>query len=267
PRIEAGVDLRRTGATHLAERERAGADGMCIPPQISVSGVIGYARCPKSYYWTAVRPLPRSSGPAARRGTEIHRWIERESRGQTSFIDAEPEAPDLTEGDLAGDGTGGEGGAPVSVEHLRETFRASRFAGMVPLHVERSFLLAFGRFTVTGKIDAIFEGPDGAWEVVDWKTGKRPADDDVTRMQLDVYALACMEVWGKRPEDLTTTYVYLQTGEIVSTRPDDAATLRERVGRHLDAIAREEFPATPGPQCTWCDFRSFCAEGTAYLAR
>jgi DNA helicase II / ATP-dependent DNA helicase PcrA len=46
------------------------------PPALSVTGLVTYARCPKQFYWSVVRPLPRRSSAAARLGTEIHRWIE-----------------------------------------------------------------------------------------------------------------------------------------------------------------------------------------------
>ena len=55
-----------------------------------------------------------------------------------------------------------------------------------------------------------FDAGDGRWEVVDWKTGRKPAaHDPIARMQLDLYALACMDVWNKRREDLRLTYLYL----------------------------------------------------------
>jgi DNA helicase-2/ATP-dependent DNA helicase PcrA len=152
------------------------------------------------------------------------------------------------------------------METLKRHYLESAYASRTPLFVERSFLLAFGRFTVSGRIDAIYERPEGGWEIVDWKTGKRPADDALGRMQLDLYALACMEVWGKRREDLTATYVYLQSGETVSHAPDEAAALRARVAEHLDAIEAARFEPTPGPQCRWCDFRRFCDAGSAFLA-
>ena len=60
---------------------------MTLPRNVSVGGVIDYARCPKRFYWTSVRPLPRFSGPAARIGTEVHRWIERRSSGQGQLLE------------------------------------------------------------------------------------------------------------------------------------------------------------------------------------
>ena len=65
------------------------------------------------------------------------------------------------------------------VDRLRQAFLASRFAGKVPLFAERAFLLRMEGFAVSGRIDAVFgESIEARWEIVDWKTGKRPAAED-----------------------------------------------------------------------------------------
>ena len=46
---------------------------------------------------------------------------------------------------------------------------------------------------VEGRIDAIFEREDGAWEVVDYKTGASDPDP----LQLAIYARAVEEIWAK----------------------------------------------------------------------
>ena len=132
-------------------------------------------------------------------------WIELRSSGQATLIEQD-EAPDLTVEELAGE--------PGAIDRLQRAFRESRFEGRVPLFAERPFLLRVGDFVVNGRIDAIYGEPEGSWEVVDYKTGRKPPSDDrLANLQLDVYALACAEVWGKRPEDLRLTYLYLESGE------------------------------------------------------
>jgi DNA helicase-2/ATP-dependent DNA helicase PcrA len=247
-------------AVHLREREAAeAASTEAVSPQtVGASDLITFAMCPKRFYWSRVRPLPRFSGPAARIGTEIHAWIERKARGQGQLLELD-DRPDLTDEELAGD--------PGRIERLREAFLASRFSGRTPLFAERAFLLRLDGSTVGGRIDAIFGEPDGPWEVVDWKTGRRPAEDDPTLgLQLDIYGLACVEIWGKVAGDLTLTYAYLASGDEVSKPMDDPATVRSRVMTSLDAIAAGSFEPTPGPWCTHCDFRSFCDAGQAWLA-
>jgi CRISPR/Cas system-associated exonuclease Cas4 (RecB family) len=248
----------RTLAAHLLEREARTGEAPEPPRTVTVSGAIDYARCPKRFYWSVVRPLPRFSGPAARIGTEVHAWIERQSSGQTSLLELE-EAPDLAPEELSGE--------PGRVERLRRAFLESRFGPMVPLHVERPFLLPVGDRFVGGRIDAIYGAPDGPWEVVDYKTGRRPAGEDpLTRAQLDLYALACIDVWGKRPQDLTLTYLYLASGEEASHTVEDPEAVRARVAAWLEGIAAGAYEPTPGPPCRWCDFRPFCEVGRGWLA-
>jgi DNA helicase-2/ATP-dependent DNA helicase PcrA len=198
--------------------------------------------------------LPRFPGAGARIGNEIHRWIERTSTGQTSLLDDDVTL-DITDEEFVGE--------PGRTDRLRQMFLASRFADRTPLYAERPFLLRLEGFTINGRIDAIFgDGPDAAWEIVDWKTG-RSRDDP---LQLDLYGLACVEIWKKRPEEITLTYLYLASGDEVSHPMEDPDAVRARVMRTLRAIESEAFDPTPGPHCTYCDFRPFCAEGKAWTA-
>jgi len=247
-------------ASHLREREASeGASTIPpTPPAVSVAGLHLYAECPKRFYWTSVRPLPTFRGSSARIGTEVHGWIERRASGQAPLPDLE-QTPDLTSDELVGD--------PGKIERLQEAFLASRFAALVPRYAERAFLLSIDGFRVSGRIDAIYGEGDGPWEVVDWKTGRRPEDDPLASLQLDVYGLACVDVWGKRPADLTLTYLYLASEEEVSRPMGDADDVRTRVSETLHAIASGGFDPVPGSQCSWCDFRPFCAEGTAWVAK
>ncbi|MFN2589804.1 MAG: PD-(D/E)XK nuclease family protein, partial [Actinomycetota bacterium] len=249
---------RRSLAAHLLERERTGSRQTVLPLTVAVGGVMDYARCPKRFYWSSVRPLPRFSGPAARIGTQIHAWIERRSSGQASLLELE-ETPDLTVEELAGE--------PGRIDRLQRAFQDSRFADRIPLYAERPFLLHVDGFTVSGRIDAIFGTPDGPWEIVDYKTGRPPgSDDDVSGLQLDIYALAATEVWGKDPNDVTLTYLYLATGEEDSRPAGDPELVRKRVHQTLLAMAEGSFEPTPGPQCRWCDFLSFCDAGKRHVA-
>jgi DNA helicase-2/ATP-dependent DNA helicase PcrA len=256
-RYEELARKQRALATFLTHQEERTDEGPGLPTTVSVGGIVDYGRCPKRFYWSAVRPLPRFSGPAARIGTEIHAWIERQSSGQATLIELDEE-PDLTSEELAGQ--------PGKIRQLRDRFLSSRFSGMVPLFAERPFLLSLGDSTVSGRIDAIYGVQDGPWEVVDYKTGRRPDGDAMSRVQLDIYALACIDVWGKRPDELTLTYLYLATGEEDSFPVDDPGAVRERVQAWLRGIGERRFEPTPGLYCRWCDFLSFCDAGSAYVA-
>ena len=247
----------RADAAHLIERESECADRLWLPPAVSVSAVIEYARCPRRFYWSVVRPLPRFSGPAARIGTEIHRWIEQQGRAQATLLQIE-DVPDLTDEELAGQ--------PGRTSELRRRFLESRFAGLVPLHAERPFLLSLDGFRVSGRIDAIYGTAGGRWEVVDYKTGKRPPEGDpFADLQLDLYALACIDVWGKPAEDLALTYLYLSSGEEASHPAGEPDETRARASAWLRGVAAGRFEPSPFEHCEWCDFRPFCDAGRAFL--
>jgi DNA helicase II / ATP-dependent DNA helicase PcrA len=248
---------RRSLAAHLIEREERSGSRPRPPSSVAVGSLIDYGRCPRLFYWSSVRPLPRFSGPSARIGTEVHRWIEMTSRGQATLLELDDE-PDVTLEELAG--------APGKTRELQRAFHTSRFAEMVPLYAERPFLLPVEGTTVKGRIDAIYGVPDGPWEVVDYKTGRIPDDEPFARNQLDLYALACIDVWHKDPEELTLTYLYLASSQERSYRVEDVARIRARIASWLRGIAAEAFEPTPGPQCRWCDFQAFCSAGRAWLA-
>jgi DNA helicase-2/ATP-dependent DNA helicase PcrA len=51
------------------------------PKLLSVAQVLTYARCPRAFYWSVVRPLPAEPRSAARFGTLVHRLLEHRARG------------------------------------------------------------------------------------------------------------------------------------------------------------------------------------------
>src|SRR2546423_8019914 len=57
-------------------------------PRLAVTGLVSYARCPRQCYWDVVERRPRPLRPAARIGSLVHSWIEREAAGQGSLLGA-----------------------------------------------------------------------------------------------------------------------------------------------------------------------------------
>ncbi|MGI8809493.1 MAG: ATP-dependent DNA helicase [Acidimicrobiales bacterium] len=233
------------------------------PPALSVTGLVTYARCPKQFYWTVVRPLPRRSSAAARLGTEIHRWIEQRAGRQLTLIEPEPDdlGIDALDPDRIPAG-------PHVVAGLRASFLDSPWAALDPVRVEAPFVLAVGGHLVRGRVDAVYQR-HGRLELVDFKTG-RPAieGDRAAGTQLDLYGLAAIDAWDADPQSLRTTYCYLRSDGpalIVSTDWDAStvAGVRSRLATTLDAMAEARFGPTPGRWCRSCDFLSFCPAGQA----
>src|SRR5207253_3914288 len=101
--------LRRYSRTEVSDTPPRLLDDDQLPPTVtarraptalSVTSLVTYARCPKQFYWSVVRPLPRQSSAAARLGTEVHRWIEQRAGRQLALIEIEPDLdPDAVPAD------------------------------------------------------------------------------------------------------------------------------------------------------------------------
>ena len=206
------------------------------PPRIlSVSQVLDYARCPRDFYWSVVRPLPTAPKPAARLGAVVHRLLEQRARSLPDLMDTD---------DLAGDQAVGHA-APELIEQARRNFAATPYATLPPPDAEVGVSLRIGPWVVRGRIDAIFR-PDGVEgldrveatevELVDWKTG-RQVDQTVGGLdQLAMYALALREL-GELPGDrCVVSYCYLGGEEpVLETRTLGPADL-DRQRALLEAV-------------------------------
>jgi DNA helicase II / ATP-dependent DNA helicase PcrA len=176
-----------------------------LPPRIlSVSQVLTYARCPRDFYWSVVRPLPSQPRPAARLGSVIHRLLERRARNLPDLLD--PGGLDELPGGVA---------APELVERAARNFAASRYAGLPAPEAEVGVVVRVGAWVIRGRIDAIFrlaEGERGGGdevELVDWKTGRRTDPLPGGLDQLGIYALALRQL-GELPEaGCLVSYCYL----------------------------------------------------------
>src|SRR5260221_718200 len=115
-------------------------------------------------------PMPRPPVPLAQRGTEFHRWLEQRF-GPQRLIDP---------GDLLGAADAdAESDGDQALAELRERFEAGEWADRWPFEVEVPFETLIGDRLVRGRIDAVFaDAPDGRFDVLDWKTGRRPASPD-----------------------------------------------------------------------------------------
>src|SRR5205085_1588081 len=153
-------------------------------------------------------------------------------------------------------------------------FLASPWARRRPRAVERPFVLSTAAATVRGRVDAVYGvddlgGPGGGLEIVDFKTGRRPAADDAgAGFQLGVYALAAVDCWGREPEELRTTEWYVREGGGVTRDWDRAAVdaVRARLAAVLDGVAAGRFGPLPGSYCGRCVHVAACPEGQAATA-
>ena len=216
-------------------------------PRLAVTGLVSYARCPRQCYWDVIERRPRPLRPAARIGSLVHGWIEREAAGQASLLAAEDE-PDPW------------------IAELKLAFLASPWGRRRPRAVERPFVLSAGGTTVRGRVDAVYDRDEAGLEIVDFKTGRRPASDDAgAGFQLDLYALAAVDCWGRDPAGILTTEWYVREGAGVTRDWDAAAidTVRARLAGLLIDVAAGRFGPVAGSYCGRCAHVAACPEGQA----
>lgn len=145
-----------------------------------------------------------------------------------------------------------------------------------PRGVERSVAARTEALAFSGRVDRL-DDRDGELVVVDYKTGRRPVTDDDARSSpaLALYALAAGRMLRQPCRRVELHHV--PSGRVAAAEHTEASIARhvrraESVAadavRATEALRAGEdpqraFPPSPGPLCSWCDFRSHCPEGQA----
>lgn len=117
--------------------------------------------------------------------------------------------------------------------------------------------------SVRAKVDRADRLAPDRWQLIDWKTGKYDLDD-VVDAQLDMAHLV-LRTMLRLPREARVRAVgwNLRTGEQrvrELTREDALQTANYLAGVAQRLESLTEFPATPGPACTYCDWRDRCDE-------
>ncbi|MCU1553538.1 MAG: ATP-dependent helicase [Arthrobacter sp.] len=200
----------REAATLLERRSRRSVvQDVHLPGHISASTLVDLEDDAGSVVARLRRPVPREPGMSARKGTAFHAWVE-QYFGAAGMLDL---------GEAAG-----------SDDHIDEaygldamvaTFRQSEWAHRAPAHVEVPVETRVGDVVVRGRIDAVFRDADGGWDLVDWKTGRRPSANQlkVKAVQLALYRLAWSRLKGVPLDEVRAAFYYVADNQVV--RPHD----------------------------------------------
>ncbi|MGH2829946.1 MAG: RecB family exonuclease [Actinomycetota bacterium] len=238
------------------------------PPEpsrrLSYSSLSTYERCGLQYKFQYLDRLPGKPSPILSFGNSLHEALRR------WYNQPVPVAPPLEELlahlDDAWDSTPFRHTAEERTfrNHARQvlTDYHGRHAGefRIPVALEQRFEIDLGGVRVTGVLDRMDRHPDGAYEIIDYKTNRRlpPLERVQKDLQLSIYYMAAWEVWGIRPERLTL-YFLLPGQPMTTTRTiEDAAATKERILRVAEQIAAGGFEPNESALCGWCDYRALC---------
>ncbi|MET3718246.1 DNA helicase-2/ATP-dependent DNA helicase PcrA [Arthrobacter sp. UYEF21] len=226
PAGAAGKTLRGNAGAWASEADlllerrsrRAGGQDVHLPGHISASTLVDLGEDPAGVVGRLRRPVPREPGMSARKGTAFHAWVE-EYFGTAGMLDL--------------------GEAPGSDDHIDEaydldamvaTFKASEWADRSPAFVEVPVETRVGDVVVRGRIDAVFLDADGSWDLVDWKTGRRPSASQLRAksVQLAAYRLAWARLKGVPVHEVRAAFFYVADNQVV--RPHDLGSAEELEG-------------------------------------
>lgn len=217
----------REAATLLERRTRRSVvQDVHLPGHISASTLVDLEDDAGSVVARLRRPVPREPGMSARKGTAFHAWVE-EYFGAAGMLDL---------GEAAG--ADDHIDEAYGLDSMVETFRQSEWAHRAPAHVEVPVETRIGDVVVRGRIDAVFRDADGGWDLVDWKTGRRPsaAQLKVKGVQLAVYRLAWARLKGVPLEDVRAAFYYVADNQVV--RPHDLGSAEKLEGIVAAALGR-----------------------------
>jgi hypothetical protein len=208
----------------------------------SYSSIKLYENCPLRYFRQRVtKDVVDEGGEASKYGERIHAFLEKRLKGAGIEQEVEQYEP-----------------LCASVERL---------ANGGELHVEKELVLT-ENLTPTGwwdsdawlrsKLDVlVIRGADAV--VMDWKTGKRNAD----QFQMQMFAA---QVFKHYPEvqRVKTSLVWLKTMEMDTEQYNRVninevwAEIMRRIRRIHDSLEHDKWPARPSGLCRYCPCRHDC---------
>jgi putative RecB family exonuclease len=246
---------------------------VCTPSKLG-----SYTDCPRRYRYSYVdRPPPPKGPPWAHNslGASVHTTL-RNWYGLPPDRRVPPALPALLKGTWVREGYRDEAQERAAYRQSLgwlEAYVGSLDADVEPLGVERVVAVKTAVMAFNGRADRIDARPDLV--IVDYKTGRTGLDADDARgsAALALYAHAAERVFRKpcRKVELHhlptgTVAAHEHTDESIArqvSRADDTARdiLAAEKAVAAGADPDEAFPTSPGPMCTWCDFKRSCPAG------
>jgi len=249
------------------EAATAVSDTGSAPVRLSFSRVDAYQTCPLKYRYGYVDGVPQLPSPDLSFGSSVHAALE------AWWMQKLPQPPPvqvLLQALYDHWETDGFAGAERDEQlrwyrHAQDVVRRhhERFAqSYVPAGACEAYCeLNLGAgVEVVGVIDHVARTPSGGIGIVDWKTNKRAKTRADVRgsLQLAIYAMAAVELWGHDPEWVALDFVVPGVRVTVAREDIDVAAARETIVSTAELVRAAAFAPTPNRLCGWCDYRTLC---------
>jgi putative RecB family exonuclease len=260
-----------------------GMHSTVVPPAVvtlSPSRAADFKSCPLLYRFRAIDRLPEPPSPEAVRGTLVHAVLERlfdvppaartpdhatrlAAQVWRQMVDADPDlvallGPPAADTDAWLAAAGALLDAYFTMEDPRRLEPAER-----ELVLEAD--LGDG-LRLKGILDRLDVAPEGDMRVVDYKTGRAPAElfEQRALFQLRFYALLLWRTRGQVPRLLQL--IYLSDRQVVRLEPHEAdlraleRTLRALTAAIEKATRTGDFRPRRSRLCDWCPHQSLCPQ-------
>jgi len=232
--------------------------------RISYSRADTYRRCPQLYkvrYVDGIRPAPP---PAVILGGHVHEALKQLHNPSLPAFPSEEQLIAWFQASWATRPLPADDGMDWfarGVELLRDYYARAVKEPRRTGNVEMLFSIPFeGQHQITGRIDRIDMPEPDVVEVIDYKTGRVPTQQEVDEnLQLACYHMAARALYPMAK--IRTTLYFLVTNFPMSAEFDDAAIERHRgeLRQVIAGIEQQEFEPRPGRGCDYCDCRQYCS--------
>jgi putative RecB family exonuclease len=238
--------------------------------------VSSFRDCALAFRFTVIERLPDPATIWTVKGTLVHTALEqlfwnhrrgtRTPAAAAAELDAAWESlqddPDYLSLDLAPDGA--EALRADAATLVANYFRLEDPDEISPVGVELTLETRLGDVRLRGILDRLDRTPDGELVVVDYKTGRAPAPayEQARLAGVQLYALLCQEVLGRRPAQVKL--LHLKEPTVITAEPSEQGLKGQRtktlaVWNAIERACRDDdFRPKTGPLCRFCRFRDYC---------
>ncbi|MGZ4852969.1 MAG: ATP-dependent helicase [Halobacteriota archaeon] len=234
--------------------------------RFSASALQTYSNCPMQYKYSYVLHVPTVARTYFNLGSAVHEVIEHLTRRELEGIaPTKEQAMEMLShfwSSAAYTTKQKEREDKVLAEQMFETYLAWQAGNENEIvDAEMEFAFELNERTVKGFIDRVERTPDGAYVVVDYKTGYPSESKNSIRqsIQMNVYCLAILEKFGQMPKQASFFYVkhdkhvhYIPDGEHLQQQKLQLSTM-------INDVLAERFHETPAYQtCRSCSYGYLC---------